>query len=162
MMRPPSITVTTRETRSRAICGRQATSTKWAPKDWVETFGLLFCPKVPSPEPEPLTRPSFSIRSSSSNRRAGALPPLRATRPFSKARSSASAPLNGLSLPEIAALISALPAASTAALIGSTRDAVSIEPPEIAPAGRRVSPSATSTWSVCSPRSSAAIRAATV
>ena len=40
MIRPASMTVTTRLTRRRAISGCQVTSTKWQPNEWVENFGF--------------------------------------------------------------------------------------------------------------------------
>src|ERR1700722_6999182 len=53
MMRPPSMTETTRLTRRWAMPGSHSTSTNWVPKEWVEkprALGSEFMgPELPSP-----------------------------------------------------------------------------------------------------------------
>ena len=88
MMRPASMTVTTRLTRSRAISGCHVTSTKWQPNECVENFGLGL-PKVPSDLPLPVTSRRLARRSRSANGTPLAGPSaLTKTRPPSNARSS--------------------------------------------------------------------------
>jgi len=71
-------------------------------------------------------------------------------------------PLNGELWPAAAAETSALPAAAIAPSIGATSEAVSIEPPEIAPDGKLLSPITTSTRSMAMPSVWATICAITV
>src|SRR3981081_12613 len=94
-MRPASITVTTRLTRSRAISGCQVTSTKCAPNEWLENFGFVATPNVAWELPRPDTARRLPILKN----RAYGTPlevdsPWACTRPFVYSSSEPSRPAN--------------------------------------------------------------------
>src|SRR4051812_11617927 len=66
MIRPASMTETTRATRTRAISGCQVTSTKWQPNECFENLGFA-APAVVSLFPRPVTRRTLARLSRSAN-----------------------------------------------------------------------------------------------
>ena len=156
MMRPASITETTRSTRNRAISGCHVTSTKWQPNECVENFGFS-SPNVASDLPLPVTKRRLARLSRSANGTPPAAPlAFTKTRPFSKARSAALFFSNGDPGVEVATVSRAAMALSAAAKTAGMTEPVTIEPPETGPSGSDVSPSATSTLSSGTPVFSAA------
>ena len=161
-MRPPSMTDTTRLTRSRAISGCQVTSTKWQPNECVEYLGLGL-PKAASDFPLPVTRRRLARRSKLSNGTPLSAPSaFTKTWPPSNARSVRGRFSNGEPGVIVAIVSSDAIASSAAAKTAGTTDSVANEPPESGPSGSTVSPSATSTFSIGTPVFCAASCARTV
>src|SRR5438552_16124695 len=150
-MRPASITDTTRLTRSRAISDCQVTSTKWQPYECIENFGLGL-PKVDSLLPLPVAWRRLARRRRSAKGTARSGPSaLTNTLPASNARSSDLRRSKGVPGVEVAIFSSDSIALSAAAHTAGITELVAIEPPEIGPGGREVSPSATSILSSGTP-----------
>ena len=150
-MRPASITVTTRFTRSRAISGCHVTSTKWQPNEWVENFGFGI-PKVASAFPWPGTRRMFARFNTSA--KGTPLPgPSAVTKtfPLPNDRSLDVRFSKGDPGVFVATVSSDATALSAAANTAGTIEPVTIEPPEIGPSGSDVSPNMTSTLSSGTP-----------
>src|SRR5207253_10486744 len=139
IMRPASMTLTNRDTRSRAVSGCQVTSANCAPNECSEYFRLSSPPKVVRDCALPTAARTFARASTSPNGTPDDGSLFRATRPLAKWRSSGVAPAKAAFFPDVDSVSSDRTAARAAAETAGITDAVAQDPPEIGPGGSVVS-----------------------
>src|SRR6202789_4296508 len=149
MMRPPSMTVTMRLTRRWAMPGSHWTSANCTPKECMEYFSALGLP-VDLPCPRALAM--WAVRRMSPN----GVPEdagwdLAWMRPSVTVRVLASWPLKGELGAWTAMASTFFTAASTPSTMEGMTLAVAVEPPDMGPGGRELSPRMTSTLSTGMP-----------